>query len=199
MKKLIVLLLVLAPICGFAQSGRFIDSPINRLDNQNGINRLDNQNGNVISGNVIYWNAEQASEETKIPLHQVTPQSASSFSVTMVDGNSVSFDAGGLGTILGTIRNLTSDTIKIKFSRVHLRISPKWSGSICFGADCYSPKTDSIDDEGAYAVVPNGDPGEFRLNIEAPSKTSDSLVDYVKFSWCNSEDHFDLSDSARSG
>ena len=165
MKKFIVLLLVLSPICGFAQTAPYIDSPINRIDNQN--------------GNIIYWNAEF--EGTTPLLHQPTPQSESSFSITMTDGNTLSFKSGTLGVLMGTIHNLTLAPVRIKFIRSHLRLSPFWTSSICFGANCYAPKTDSIDDDAAYEVPPNGDPGEFRLNIECPAKASDSSIDYIRF------------------
>jgi hypothetical protein len=106
----------------------------------------------------------------------------SSFGITF-DQNTTDMLPGQTVSISGHIFNKTQNDVHLKFYRWHVRLPDSWTSSICFGTNCYSPRTDSFAVDGYFSLPAGSVGGEFRLNLYCPSNTgtTDSVFDYIKF------------------
>lgn len=83
-------------------------------------------------------------------------------------------------TLEGIVHSRVGAGLKMNFHRTHLRMPMGWSTSVCFGATCYAPKTDSLPDEFAYEM--DDSTTAFILHFGVPpGNWHDSAVDYIKF------------------
>lgn len=114
----------------------------------------------------------------------IRPQStASSFDIRF-DSIETPLEKGNSVALTGHMTNLLIAPVDIKFYRYHVHIPATWTSSICFGDNCYAPRTDSFaTTTQPYSLPPGGTGGEFRLSMYCPANytMSDSIVDYVKF------------------
>ena len=164
MKKLLIIIFLLIPLLASAQSGL--------IEHQFKMDRMHFE---------IKENKGSFDQHTKPLLIQSASQDSRSFNIAMADTIvRFDFDPNSIFTLTGEITNLTTDPVKIIFNRTHLRLPQEWTSSVCFGANCFSPKTDSIQPSNAFNLEP-GTKGSFILNIYCPTARRDSVIDYIRF------------------
>ncbi|HYM19629.1 MAG TPA: hypothetical protein VEW28_01355 [Candidatus Kapabacteria bacterium] len=107
--------------------------------------------------------------------------SPSSFSMTY-DQTSINMIPGQTVIITGHLKNKTTSNIPLKFYRTHLHLPDSWTSSICFGTNCFAPRTDSFAVGSGY-TLPAGGSDDFTLHLYCPNNvsTTDSVYDYIKF------------------
>lgn len=192
MKTLLsLLLLAVCATASFAQVMIVDDTPdilINRLDKQNdqrweslvtsftiGAAAADN-NGPVLL---------DKDRNLQTPAHHDADKS---FSIHFESQN-IPFDPDSVCNIKGHLVNNTDSTLHLVFRRWQTLPNDQWFSSVCFGDACYISFVDSLPWGNIdYYEFPAKAEAEFKLAINAPKGSADSMSAFIRISAANTTD-----------